>query len=74
MDDFRIEDANPQTEEEESLFSRKLQHSEKDTNRDLIKNLENIKSIVPRRTITSRTGTSMFKNNIMGDRSCYVPS
>ena len=77
MNDFRIEDAeprNPQTEEEESLFSRTLQHSEKDVNRDLIKNLENIKSTVPRRTIMNSTGSNMFKNNIMGERSCYAPS
>ena len=73
---LKIEDAepNPQTEEEEQLFTRRLQHSEKDSNRDLLKNLANVGRNVPRRTISSRKGSNLLKNNIMGDRSCYAPS
>lgn len=70
-----IEDAlpelwNPHTEEEESLFSgSKIQHSEKERNRDLISSFENMKPTVPRRILTKNA-----RNNIMGERSCYAPS
>merc|ERR1712226_611531 len=73
---LRVEEADPNhmTEEEEQLFSRRIQHSEKEQNRELLKNLANVGKSVPRRTISSRKGSNLLKNNIMGERSCYAPS